>query len=99
MNVTVTDKRNIPEDINNGRFSDRVEFTFNLENQTDKPVKGVEGILHIQDLFGKDILSVNCDFTGQTILVNASISINDLGININPFMNSHSKLYLSLIHI
>lgn len=93
VNVTVTDKRNIPEDIYNGRFSDRVEFTFNLENQSDKPVKGVEGVLHIQDLFDKDILSMNCDFTGQTIPANESITIGDLGMDINPFMDDHSKLY------
>ena len=93
VNVTVTDKRNVPEDIYNGRFSDRVEFTFTLENQSDKPVKGVEGVLHIQDLFDKDILSMNCDFTGQTIPANESITISDLGMDINPFMDDHSKLY------
>lgn len=93
VNVTVTDKINIPKDIYNGRFSDRVEFSFNLENQSDKPVKGVEGTLYIQDLFDKDILSINCDFTGQIIPVNESITIGDLGIDINPYMDDHSKLY------
>ena len=93
VNVTVTDKRNVPEDIYNGRFSDCVEFTFNLKNQSDKSVRGVEGILHIQDLFDKNILSINCDFTGQIIPANESITISDLGMDINPFIDDHSKLY------
>ncbi len=91
--VTVTDKKNVPEDIHNGRFSDSVEFTFTVENQSDKPVKGVEGILYIKDLFDKDILSINCDFTGQTIPVNESVTVEGLGMDINPFMEDHSKLY------
>lgn len=93
VNVIVTDKRNVPEDIYNGRYSDRVEFSFSLENQSDKPVKGVEGILHIRDLFDKEILSMNCDFTGQTIPANSSIIVTDLGIDINQFMDDHTKLY------
>lgn len=93
VNVTVTDKRNITKDIHNGSFSDRVEFTFNLENTFDKPVKGIEGILYIRDMFGKDILSTSCDFTGQSIPANNSITITDMGIDINNFMDEHIKLY------
>lgn len=93
VNVTVMDKKNVPKDIYNGRFSDRVEFTFNLENQSDKPVRGVEGVLHIQDLFDNDVLSMNCDFTGQTIPANDSITVGELGMDINTFMDNHSKLY------
>lgn len=93
VSVTVTDKQNIPEDIYNGRYSDRVEFTFTLQNQSDKPVKGVAGVLHIKDLFDKDILSMNCDFTGQVIPANETVTISNLGMDINPFMDDHSKLY------
>lgn len=93
VRVTVTNKTNIPEDLNAGRFSDRVEFTFNIENMTDKPIKGVQGILKIKDLFGVDIMAINCDFTGQSIAANSLITVSDLGIDINQFMDDHVKLY------
>ena len=91
--VTVVDKTNIPEDIYNDQYSDRVEFIFSVENQSDEPVKGIEGILHIQDLFGKEILSINCDFTGEAIPPNGSIRVDDLGIDINQFNDNEVKLY------
>lgn len=91
--VTATGKTNIPEDIYNGRYSDRVEFSFDLENQYDKEVKGVSGTLEINDLFGKKIMSVNCDFTGKSIPAKGKISYSGLGIDINQFMDNHIKLY------
>lgn len=91
--VKVTDKKNIPHNINNYRFSDRVQFTFYVENQCDKEVKGVEGVLVIQDLFGSEILSINCDFTGQTIPVGGFANFSGLGLDINQFKESHVKLY------
>lgn len=91
--VTVTNKINVPKDIYNGKYSNRTEFTFNVENQSDKPVKGIEGVLIIKDLFEKNILSMNCDFTGQTIPANSSITVSNIGMDINEFMDTHMKLY------
>ena len=91
--VTVTDKRNIPEDVMNGQYSDRVELTFNLENQSDKEVKGVSGILTVNDLFGNKILSTNCDFTGQAVAAGSTATISGLGMDINPFISEHTKFY------
>lgn len=93
VKVTVTNKKSIPKDIYNGKYSDRVELTFSLENQSDKPVKGVEGILYIKDLFGKEIMSSNCDFTGQTIQPDSTATFSGLGIDINQFIDAHVKLY------
>lgn len=91
--VTVTDKINIPEDLNAHRYSDSVKFVFDVENRTDKTVKGVQGTLTIYDLFDKKILSVNCDFTGNSIAPNGSISVSDLSMEINQFRDSNVKLY------
>lgn len=91
--VTVTNKTNLEENWDNGRYSDRVEFAFEIKNRTDKTIKGVQGVLKISDLFGVEILSINCDFTGNSIKANGSISVKDLGMDINEFMDSHVKLY------
>lgn len=91
--VTVTDKTNIPENYDSGQYSDRVEFTFDVENLTDKDIKGVQGTLQVLDLFDTEILSIGTDFTGETIPANSSVTIKDLGLDINQFMDTHLKLY------
>ena len=91
--VSVTSKTSIPEDIYNGRYSNRVTFSFNLENQTDKDVKGVSGNLTINDLFGEKIIEFSCDFTGKTIPANSTVLFDGLGIDINEFIDSNVKLY------
>lgn len=91
--VAVTGKTNIEADIHSGRYSDRVIFEIQVTNQTDKTVKGVQGILTINDLFGKKIISSNCDFTGQTILPGETVTYDGIGIDVNEFIDSHVKLY------
>ena len=61
VRVTVTNKKNIPENINQGRYSDRVEFTFKLDNLTAKSIKGIQGTLTVYDLFDDKIISLNCE--------------------------------------
>ena len=91
--VTVTNKSNLPQDINAGRYSDRIEITFDVLNRSDKVIKGVQGNLSICDLFGEEILKINCDFTGNSIPVGGSITVDDMGMEINQFMDSHVKFY------
>ncbi len=91
--VTVTNKSNLPKDINAGRFSDRIEVTFDVMNNSDKVIKGVQGNLSVCDLFDEEILKISCDFTGNSIPAGNSITVNDLGIDVNEFMDSHIKFY------
>ncbi len=91
--VSVTNKSNLPKDTNAGRYSDRVELTFDVMNRTDKAIKGVQGNLTVCDLFGVEILTIHCDFTGNSIPANNSITVNDLGMEINQFMDKHVKFY------
>lgn len=93
VTVLVTDKINIPEDIHNGRYSDSVQFVFSITNNTDKDIQGVQGILEIKDLFGKTIMSSGCDFTGETIKAGKNIINDDMALEINQFMDDHTKLY------
>lgn len=91
--VVVTGKTNIEADIYSGRYSDRVALEIQVTNQTDKAIKGVQGVLTIDDLFGKKIISSNCDFTGQTILPGKTVTYDDIGLEVNEFIDSHVKLY------
>lgn len=91
--ITVTNKSNLPKDTNAGRYSDRIDLTFNVLNRSDKVIKGVQGNLAVCDLFGEEILKINCDFTGDSIPVGESITVDDLGMEINQFMDSHVKFY------
>ncbi len=91
--VTVTNKSNLPQDTNAGRYSDSINFTFDVMNRSDKVIKGIQGILTVYDLFGEEILKINCDFTGNSIPAGESITVDDLEMDINQFMDSHVKFY------
>ncbi len=93
VTVNVTDKINIPKNINNSIYSNNVNFHFSIKNNTDKDIKGIQGVLDIQDLFGVSILKMNCDLVGNTIKPNETVVNEDLGFDINQFMNDHVKVY------
>ena len=93
VTVNVTGKESLDKDYSAGRYSPRVEFSFEVYNHTSKDIKGVQGVLTIKDLFGVDILSSSLDFTGQTISANGSIAVSGMGIDINQFMDAHVKVY------
>ncbi len=91
--VTVTGKSNLPTDLAAGRYSDRVELSFDITNNTDKNIKGVQGSLTVYDLFGEKIMKSDCDFTGNNVPSGESIAVNNLGMDINQFMEYHVKFY------
>ncbi len=93
INVTVTSKKNLPINYDENRYSNRVEFSFLIKNNSSKPIKGIKGVLTIKDLFGIKIIALNCDFTGKTINANQSTTFEGIGIDINQFMDNHLKLY------
>ncbi len=91
--VTVIEKNNIPKNTIEGRYSDRVEFAFTVKNLTEKSIKGIQGTLTVKDLFDDKIISIGCDFTGKQIPANGTTTYKDIGIDINQFMDNHTKLY------
>ena len=93
ISVNVTGKTNLPVDYDKNRYSERVEFSFLITNNTSRSIKGIKGVLTIKDLFGSKIISLNCDFTGKTIGAKQSVSFDGIGIDINQFMDNHVKLY------
>lgn len=89
----MTGKERLDIDYNVGRYASRVQFVFEVSNNTPKDIKGVQGELKIKDLFGVDIMNTNCDFTGIEVPENGNGIFEDLGIDINQFMDNHIKLY------
>lgn len=68
-------------------------FVFSVKNNTDKPIKGIQGTATFKDLFDVDIITISCDFTGNTIEPGATITVDDLLFDCNQFMQDHMKLY------
>lgn len=93
IKVVCTDKGQLPENLDKWRFSNYATFVFELTNNSDKAIKGVQGILHINDLFGTPIMDVKCNFTGHTIQPNETYVNKDLSYEVNEFRDKDMKLY------
>lgn len=93
VSVKVLGKENLPTNYDVGRYSPFIEFKFSVTNNTSKSIRGVQGTLDIQDLFGETIMRSSLDFTGQTIAAGGTATYSDLGIDVNEFMDEHVKLY------
>lgn len=93
IKVVCTDKGQLPKNTDKWRFSSYATFVFELTNNSDKPIKGVQGVLQINDLFGSKIMDVRCDFTGHTIQPNEVYVDDELSFEINEFMDEDMKLY------
>lgn len=70
-----------------------VTFKFSVSNNTDKPIKGVQGIATFKDIFGIEIMPLKVDFTGIKVEPGESIIVDDLYLDANQFMDDHVKLY------
>lgn len=93
IKVVCSDKDVVPKNSSRWIFSNYVTFVFDLTNNSDKAIKGVQGILHIKDLFGSTIMDVRCDFTGHTIQPGETYTNKDLSYDINDFKDEDVKLY------
>lgn len=91
--LTVEDKINYEKDTSAWRFNPLVELVCKIENMTDKDVKGIEGEITVNDLFGKPIIIIEWDVTGEDIPANSFITQKGQGVEINEFMDEHMKLY------
>ena len=91
--IVVTDKTVTPKNTSNWIFSNYVNFVFDVTNNSDKSIKGIEGMLTVNDLFGKEIIRMGRDFTGHTIDVGATVTIKELSFECNEFMDEDMKLF------
>lgn len=91
--VIITKKTNQNKDTYNWIFNDGVYFNFKIKNLTDKTLKGVEGMLHIYDMFDNELKSLQCDFTGKNIPPNKSVTFKNYGFEVNEFINDDVKVF------
>ena len=88
--VRLIGKEDVEKDSSKWIFNSYSNLKFKITNNTDKDI---EGKLKIMDLFGKEILTAGCDFTGHTIPAGETVVNDDLSFEINEFINEHMKLY------
>lgn len=93
VTIVVVDKVNTPKDTNNWVFSSHSTFHISITNNTDKVIKGIQGVLDTQDMFGVSILKASCDLTGYEIQPGETYIDKDMSLEINEFMSDHTKLY------
>ena len=91
--VRLIGKEDVEKDSSKWIFNSYSNLKFEITNNTDKDIQGIEGKLKIMDLFGKEILTAGCDFTGHTIPAGETVVNDDLSFEINEFINEHMKLY------
>ena len=93
IDVNVTDKKSLDAKYLSGKFTKSVEFTFEINNKMDKDIRGIQGSVTAYNLFGDEILTAVCNFTGNTIKANHSTIIDGMGINIYLNIGKYSELY------
>ena len=91
--IKVTGKTNIQKDIWNGIYSDYVKLTIQVTNNTPSSMRGIQGVLYVDDMFGKNIIKANCDFTGQTVWSQQTCTYTDKSYEINQFIDKDVKFY------
>lgn len=74
-------------------YSEFVQLPYKVINRYNKEIKGIQGIMHIKDMFDVEIMSVGWDIASTPIPVNGYIEENGFGIEINQFMDDHMKVY------
>ena len=91
--VRLIGKEDVEKDSSKWIFNSYSNLKFEITNNTDKDIQGIEGKLKIMDLFGKEILTAGCDFTGHIIPAGETVVNDDLSFEINEFIDEHMKLY------
>ena len=81
------------KNIQKGDYSEFILFPYRVTNNSEKNIKGIEGIMHIYDMFGKSIMDIQWDITNGVIEAHNSMTVNDSGLEYNQFMDTHQKVY------
>ncbi len=92
ITLNVYNKNVIYKDTSAWRFNDFVELKMNCKNNTDKDIIALNGIIKISDLFDTPILNITLLYDKGTIPAKGEVDINDIGLEVNQFMDSHIKI-------
>lgn len=83
---------------NSSGFLDEITFTFELTNNTNKDIEGVQGSVIITDIFGNEIKGINLAYddgipAGESILYSGAVDYNQFIDNDNKLKQTElSKL-------
>lgn len=91
--INVTEKEDIHKDTSKWIFSDYVRLTVEVENISNNSIKGVQGVLHIKDMFGEEFMKTSCDLTDKEIPANKIIEFTELYLDINQFFSEQVKFF------
>lgn len=94
VTVMFSDMKSLPKDLDNGKYSETVEFEITVTNNLEKDIKGIQGIVNVKDMFDVSIIMIQCDLT-DTVKAGETIVTDSLGMEINQFKDDHMKLYTS----
>ena len=89
VTVVFVGKHNVVDNVRR----DRVEFDITATNNTDRDIRGIQGVVEIQDLFGGTIMNLGVDLVGQTISPGETAFFDGMGIHINPFRANEVQLH------
>lgn len=91
--VVMTNMVSHEADYSSWIFQPYIAFTFEITNYGDKAIKGIEGVVTFNDLFGKEIKQCECDFSGHTIAAGETYVNEDMSYECNRFMDDDMKLF------
>ena len=93
VTITVIDKTVTPKNSEQWIFSNYVHLVFSITNNTEQDIQGIQGDLIVNDLFGSEIITIGCDFTGETIPAKSTVTNDSLSFECNEFIDAHMKFF------
>jgi hypothetical protein len=89
--VTVTGKRQQPEDPQAGRFSHHAVLTVAVANTGDRAITGIKGRLVVRDLFDDDVIALQ--FKHDDPLAPGARATGERFYEINRYIDEQTRLY------
>lgn len=75
-------------------FSNHIEITLLVKNNTEKDIKGISGTLTTNDMFGKEIKTADCDLAQHVIPAMDSLEI-EMVFMCNEFVAADNLLFIT----
>ena len=91
--VEITEKTESPRNYYEGRAYPSCGIVFQITNNTDKDIQGIEGQLIVDDIFEKEIIRLNADLTGKVIEAGQTEIIVWLSYEVKPYEDDAVKFY------
>lgn len=80
----------IKKGFSSSNYDDSITFTFQLKNNTEKDMEGVEGIITMMDIFGNTIQNISLSYDEG--LKAGEVKLYSASVDYNQFMEKDMKL-------